>query len=187
MRRARDLLYYLWPFFAAFAVAAVIVAATVAVWSIFDQRTAERVERERVASLAADVRQVAEDTKAAAEANTRLLRDTLPCVAGDPRTPPEHPSCVREARSRITVDKALQDIANEAHAQHQHLVNVVAELVGKRAPPLPRTAPRPAMRPPAGGSQPPAAVPPPTTTTTRPAPVNIKGCIPKEQKRGKCK
>ncbi len=70
---------WVWPFLAAMAVAAVVVAATVAVWAIFDQRSSERLEADERAEL---VRQVQVQTVAN---EVEVLRHRVHSKEGDLR------------------------------------------------------------------------------------------------------
>lgn len=158
MRRLRGALAAAWPFLAAVAVAAVVVAATVAIWSIFDQRAAETAERERVAELAADVREIAVATKEASEANRALLEDMRR----------------RDIERQPSIDAAIARIVNDNAEAHAALLGEIARLVNR---PVPAAAtPRPVVQAPAtaprakASSPPRAPAAPPTTAAPKPAP-----------------
>lgn len=177
MRRLRVGLVWAWPFLAACAVAAVIVAATVAIWSIFDQRSAERTQRERLSTLAADVKRLAEEAKIASQANGASL-------AAQER---------RDVERQPLIDAAIARIVNDNAEAHAALLGEIARLVNRPVPPA--AAPRPpattsaTVAPRAGAPSPRPATPPPTTAAFRPtpAPVTTTTTCPPRGKSGTCK
>lgn len=172
-------------------VIAFIVAATCALVVYVAIDTAEVIQEDArndqrviqgLTNLARDLKHIATASKTASESNNKILEAGRPCIPEDPATPPEHPACVRAAASQAIVEQALKDIATTAHEQHQHLVNVVARLVGKRAPQLPRVVPSTAER--IAATAP--TVPPRSTPTTTPLPSTTTTTCPKLP-NGKCR
>lgn len=151
MRRVRAGLVWVWPFLAAFAVAAVIVAATVAIWSIFDQRAEERKQRVKVAELAVDVRRLAGDTKAISAANNAILEEQRR----------------REIERQPLIDGAIKRIVDDNAEAHAALLGQIARILNRPVPAAATPPPRPVTTVPPRTTVPRAA--PLTTTTTRPA------------------
>lgn len=154
---ARRWMMTLWPFAASLAAVALLLAATlVAVRAIRD--------RDRLADLAADVRQIAHTNAQVLTDVGRIVAELEPCDPGDP---PESPACQRAARGAIAINDAIARIADEtenalarglaahdANATRQHDALRASLGVARALPP----------------ATPITAAPSSTTTTAAPAP-----------------